>query len=85
MDCACGKSYLSFVLNYYLREVMKINCRFTGIDISEGVIESSKEIAESLGYRNMNFITGDIRTLLYENEKGKMFSRILLSVFTHVM
>ncbi|HHU90671.1 MAG TPA: SAM-dependent methyltransferase [Clostridiaceae bacterium] len=71
VDCACGKSYLSFVLNYYLREVMKINCRFTGIDISEGVIESSKEIAESLGYRNMNFITGDIRTLLYENEKGE--------------
>ncbi|NLO99156.1 MAG: SAM-dependent methyltransferase [Clostridiaceae bacterium] len=71
VDCACGKSYLSFVLNYYLREVMKINCRFTGIDISDGVIDSSKKIAKSLGYRNMNFINGDIRTLLYENEKGE--------------
>lgn len=71
VDCACGKSYLSFVLNYYLREVMKIHCRFTGIDISETVIESSRKIAGSLGYRNMNFIKGDIRTLLYENEKGE--------------
>ncbi len=70
VDCACGKSYLSFVLNYYLKEVMKISCRFMGIDISEGVISSSKEIARKLGYRNMTFITGDIRTLLYEDESG---------------
>lgn len=71
VDCACGKSYLSFVLNYYLKEVMKINCRFTGIDIKEGVIVSSREIANRLGYRNMNFIKGDIRTLLYEEEDGE--------------
>jgi len=71
VDCACGKSYLSFVLNYYLKEVMKVNCRITGIDISEGVIQSSREIAEKLNYRNMDFITGDIRTLLYEDERGK--------------
>jgi SAM-dependent methyltransferase len=70
VDCACGKSYLSFVLNYYLKEVMKINCKFTGIDIKEGVIASSNEIAKSLGYRNMSFIKGDIRTLLYEDEAG---------------
>ena len=71
VDCACGKSYLSFVLNYYLKEVMKINCRFTGIDISEGVIDSSRRIAKRLGYRNMSFVNGDIRTLLYEDDMGK--------------
>lgn len=70
VDCACGKSYLSFVLNYYLKEVMKVNCRFTGIDISEGVIQSSREIARRLNYRNMRFVQGDIRTLLYEDEAG---------------
>lgn len=70
VDCACGKSYLSFVLNYYLKEVLKINCKFLGIDISDGVINSSREIAENLGYRNMSFINGDIRTLLYEDESG---------------
>jgi SAM-dependent methyltransferase len=72
VDCACGKSYLSFVLNYYLKEVMKINCRFTGIDISEGVVKSSQEIANKLGYRNMKFICGDIRTLLYQEDGGKV-------------
>lgn len=68
VDCACGKSYLSFVLNYYIKDVLKINCRFTGIDISEGVIQASRGIAKRLGYRNMNFVKGDIRQLIYEEE-----------------
>lgn len=68
VDCACGKSYLSFVLNYYIKDVLKLNCRFTGIDISEEVIGASRGIARRLGYRNMNFIKGDIRQLIYEEE-----------------
>ncbi|MBP6142764.1 MAG: SAM-dependent methyltransferase [Proteocatella sp.] len=62
MDCACGKSYLTFVLNYYIREVMKRSCYFIGIDYSEGIIKSSIERAERLGYRNMEFIQEDLRT-----------------------
>ena len=68
VDCACGKSYLSFVLNYYIKDVLKLNCRFTGIDISEEVIEASRGIARRLGYRNMNFLKGDIRRLIYGGE-----------------
>lgn len=63
VDCACGKSYLSFVLNYYMTEVLKIKTTFTGIDISEKVIEASRSMAQRLGYRNMEFIKGDIRNL----------------------
>ncbi|WP_028829916.1 class I SAM-dependent methyltransferase [Proteocatella sphenisci] len=62
MDCACGKSYLTFVLNYYIREVMKRNCYFIGIDYTEGVIKSSRERAQRLGYKNMEFIQEDLRT-----------------------
>ncbi|GIM29319.1 SAM-dependent methyltransferase [Clostridium polyendosporum] len=61
LDCGCGKSYLTFVLNYYLTEVKKRKCHFIGIDISEGVIESSKKMAENLGYRNMEFHAIDIK------------------------
>lgn len=46
LDCACGKSYLTFVLNYYIKEVKKKNCYFIGIDRSENVIKASKEIAK---------------------------------------
>lgn len=68
MDCACGKSYLTFVLNYYIKEVMKKNCYFIGIDYSEGVIESSKERAMRLGYKNMEFIQEDLRTYIPERQ-----------------
>lgn len=61
LDCGCGKSYLTFVLNYYLTEVKKVKCNFVGLDISEAVINSSKVIAQELGYRNMEFIAMDIK------------------------
>lgn len=61
LDVGCGKSYLSFVLNYYLTEVKRLKCHFIGIDISQSVIESSKEIQKKLGYRNMEFHAMDIK------------------------
>lgn len=61
LDCGCGKSYLSFVLNYYLTEVKKRKCHFIGLDHSESVIESSKNMAKNLGYRNMEFHAVDIK------------------------
>ena len=61
MDVGCGKSYLSFVLNYYLTEVKKIKCHFIGIDISPEVIETSREIQKKLGYRNMEFHAMDVK------------------------
>ena len=67
VDCACGKSYLSFVLNHYLREVQHRNTRFLGLDIAQGVIDASRETAKRLGYRNMAFHCGDLRELLVED------------------
>lgn len=62
LDCACGKSYLSFVMNYYLREVLHRRCRVIGIDINEHVISESKKMAKRLGYHNMEFIQADLNT-----------------------
>ncbi|MDT8719568.1 SAM-dependent methyltransferase [Clostridium sp. 19966] len=61
LDCGCGKSYLTFVLNYYLTEVKKKKCHFIGLDYSEKVIEASKQMSENLGYRNMEFHAVDIK------------------------
>lgn len=61
LDCGCGKSYLSFVLNYYLTEVKKRKCHFIGLDYSETVIGTSKNMAKNLGYRNMEFHAIDIK------------------------
>ena len=62
LDAACGKSYLSFVLNFYLTEILKKKCRFIGVDYSETVIKASKRTAEKLNYKNMEFIQADLNT-----------------------
>ncbi len=61
LDCGCGKSYLTFVLNYYLTEVKKIKCSFVGLDNSKNVIDASKKMANNLEYRNMEFHAMDIK------------------------
>lgn len=68
LDCGCGKSYLTFVLNYYIKEVMKKPCYFIGLDYSAGVIEASRKIASNLGYGNMEFRTTDIRSFTSDRE-----------------
>ncbi len=60
IDCGCGKSYLSFALNFYLKEILGKNCYFTGLDYNPGVIMESRRIAEQLHYSNMKFIETDI-------------------------
>ena len=60
LDCACGKSYLSFAMNYYLRDCLKKRCYVTGVDYSKTVIEASRKSACELGYSNMTFIETDL-------------------------
>lgn len=74
LDCGCGKSYLTFVLNYYLTEVKKRKCFFIGLDISEAVINSSKEMAENLGYRNMEFKALDIKDYIPDKKINVVIS-----------
>lgn len=62
LDCACGKSYLSFVMNFYLHEVLHRRCRVIGVDINEHVIDESRAMAKRLGYHNMKFQCADLRT-----------------------
>lgn len=60
LDCACGKSYLSFVLNFYIREKCGYPCEFLGLDWSESVVQASKKLAEKLKYTNMKFMQCDL-------------------------
>ena len=62
IDCACGKSYLSFILNHYFCETLHRKCSVIGVDNSPGVIESSRASAQKLQWRNMEFVCTDIRS-----------------------
>lgn len=74
LDCACGKSYLSFALNYYLRDVLKKDCHVTGVDYSDIVIEASKKSAKNLGYTNMTFVKADLTTYKVERKPDVVIS-----------
>ena len=74
LDCACGKSYLSFALNYYLKDVLKKNCHVTGVDYSDTVIEASKAAAKRLGYGNMTFIKADLNDFAPERRVDAVIS-----------
>lgn len=61
VDFGCGKSYLTFALYHYLKNIKNMNIEIIGLDLKDDVIKHCNEIAKELEFTNLSFLKGDIK------------------------
>ena len=67
LDFGCGKSYLTFILYYYLTVKRGVEAEIIGYDLKEDVVEKCGAIAEKYGYSGLHFVRADVsRDALYD-------------------
>ncbi|MBR4720015.1 MAG: SAM-dependent methyltransferase [Lachnospiraceae bacterium] len=60
LDFGCGKSYLTFAVYYYLKELRGLDIRITGLDLKEDVIKKCNDLKDRYGYDKLEFICNDV-------------------------
>lgn len=59
-DLCCGKSYLSFAVYHYLKNVLGRDVIMYGVDLKSDVIEYCNKVAEDIEFDNLKFYCADI-------------------------
>lgn len=59
-DLCCGKSYLSFAVYHYFKNVLKMDVNMICVDLKKDVIEYCSETSARLGFDGMELVCADI-------------------------
>ncbi len=60
LDFGCGKSYLTFAMYHYFKELKNYQVHIIGLDLKEDVIAECQNLAEKYRYQGLEFCVGDI-------------------------
>ena len=84
-DLCCGKSYLSFAVYHYLKNVLGMNVSMVCIDLKPDVIEYCDTVAKRLGFDGMEFICGDIKAYNMTNHPDLVISLHACDIATDIV
>lgn len=61
VDFGCVKSYLTFVIYYYITEILRKKAYIVGLDLKKEVIDKCRALAVKYGYTGLDFRHTDIK------------------------
>lgn len=60
IDFGCGKSYLTFAMYYYLKELKGYDIQVAGLDLKKEVIDQCRQLSRKYKFDGLDFFYGDI-------------------------
>lgn len=74
VDSGAGNCYLSFIVYYYYRYIIKRPVRIHCIDINDALMNKNRTIAKSWGFEQMHFHTADIEQYIHNGSIDMAYS-----------
>lgn len=84
-DLCCGKSYLSFAVYHYFKNVLNVNIRMFCVDLKADVIEYCDNLAKRLGFDEMKFICQNINDYKMEYHPDLVISLHACDIATDIV
>lgn len=84
-DLCCGKSYLSFAVYHYFKNVLNLNVRMVCVDLKADVIEYCDNLAKRLGFDEMKFICQNINDYKMEYHPDLVISLHACDIATDIV
>lgn len=84
-DLCCGKSYLSFAVYHYLKNVLGRDVVMYGVDLKADVIEYCNKVAIDVGFDNLKFFCADITQYECEQKPDLVISLHACDIATDIV